>query len=911
MTEGTTGGRAAADAGGGSPRPLVFHLIAHTHWDREWYLTRAAFVARLVPAVDDLIERLERDPAYRTFLLDGQTIHLEDYLQVRPDMRQRTAALVAAGRLQAGPWYVLADEQIPSAESLIRNLLIGATQSEALGGRLGVLYSPDAFGHPAEWPLIGAQFGLRYGALWRGLGDIGSDLVRWRGADRSELLVYHFPPGGYEVGAGLPADRGGLAEVWPPVRTALTAHAATEHVAVPVGADHHAAHPALPALAAALRELEPGAEVRISRLDEFMAAAERSLAERRGAVPVVEGELRWSGGYTWSLQGVHGTRAHQKRRNARAELLLERTAEPLCALARWRGGYDRRPLLAAAWRALVRSQFHDTLGGCCADPVARTAERRWDDVMAMGGEIARAAAEELVGHDADAVREGRAGPGALLLWNPAARTRSGDVIVAELTGFSSDVLVGSPGGRSARTGSGVGMFGLRSAEAAIPVQLLWRGDGLERRDAPHHYPDLDRVETVRVAFRTPALGGLEFARLEPAPAVQPSGDVTVSATGLANEHLVVRVAEDGTLRLTDRSRGTEWPGLLRLESEGDQGDTYTPSPDGRVVATAGPVAVRVTADGPLLGALEIQWRLELPTGHVGLHLGLQLRAGDPLLRCALQLDNRATDHRLRLRLPLGLAGVSAVTGGQLASTTRSADSTPDASPIERWLGTAPAHRYAGAADRRGGLALLAPGFFESEWTAQGDLLFTVLRAVGQLSRGDLPTRAGHAGWATATPEAQVLGADRLEFALLPVSRQSLEDRAAMMARWEDAFLPVRPVWYRESTSAEVPPGGIELQGDGLVFSACKPAEDGRGIILRCCGTRAAAVEGHWILPTPAAAAELTRADESPGIALPLSRDGREVRFEVPAGGLVTVRVVGREQPSPTVPPGSPSLPSLP
>ena len=35
---------------------FVFHLIPHTHWDREWYLPRAAFGARLVFMLDDLLE---------------------------------------------------------------------------------------------------------------------------------------------------------------------------------------------------------------------------------------------------------------------------------------------------------------------------------------------------------------------------------------------------------------------------------------------------------------------------------------------------------------------------------------------------------------------------------------------------------------------------------------------------------------------------------------------------------------------------------------------------------------------------------------------------------------------------------------------------------------------------------------
>ena len=161
----------------------TYHLIPHTHWDREWYLTRAAFVCRLVPALDDLIARLESDPAFRAFALDGQTVHLEDYLAIRPAMEPRVRALVSAGRLQTGPWYVLADELIPSGESLVRSLLAGRADAARYGGRLDVLYSPDAFGHPAIWPALAAEFGIFSGVLWRGLGgEAGEegDLFRWR-----------------------------------------------------------------------------------------------------------------------------------------------------------------------------------------------------------------------------------------------------------------------------------------------------------------------------------------------------------------------------------------------------------------------------------------------------------------------------------------------------------------------------------------------------------------------------------------------------------------------------------------------------------------------------------------------------------------------------------------------------------
>src|SRR3989475_5226412 len=180
---------------------LIFHLIAHTHWDREWYLPQAAFQARLVGVLDELIERLRADAGYRSFLLDGQTVLVADYLRARPERESDLKALVKTGRLQVGPWYVLADELIPSGEALVRNLLLGAADGERWGARLDVLYSPDAFGHPAILPTLAREFGLRSGVVWRGLGGGGGPEggpYPGGGPHGREGLPWDLPPPGPE-----------------------------------------------------------------------------------------------------------------------------------------------------------------------------------------------------------------------------------------------------------------------------------------------------------------------------------------------------------------------------------------------------------------------------------------------------------------------------------------------------------------------------------------------------------------------------------------------------------------------------------------------------------------------------------------------------------------------------------------
>ncbi|HET7468717.1 MAG TPA: glycoside hydrolase family 38 C-terminal domain-containing protein [Gemmatimonadales bacterium] len=875
---------------------LTVHLIPHTHWDREWYLPRAAFVARLVPALDDLLDRLDASPEFRSFFLDGQTVLLEDYLRVRPEQRARVSALVRAGRLQVGPWYVLADEIVPSGESLIRNLLLGRNDTEALGGRAAVMYSPDAFGHPAAWPALAAEFGMSHGVLWRGLGgEPGQegDLFRWYAPDGRSILLHHLPPDGYEAGSGLVEDPHRLRQAWSGLKPVLVRRAATSHLAVTVGADHHAAPAAIGRVRDLLAALEPNAEVRVSRFDEYFRAAE---AQANG-VPTLRGELRWSYGYTWTLQGVQATRAPLKRRHAEAELLLERTAEPLAALAFAAGRGDRRPLLRDTWRTLVRSQFHDSIGGCTSDAVARRVAGRLDDVLEAGRELARSSLDALTGNDPDRARDHPADTAPrLVLWNPVARERSGAVVVADLTWFRRDVLVGPPGGREPRRGDGARAIALLGADGPIALQPLGRVTSYERLDAARHYPDQDEVDLVRVAFRAPPLPGLGFAVLEPAERQRAVIDTAVRAghRSLDNGLLALTIAQDGTVTLADRRTGLLYPSLLGFESAGDSGDTYTwaPRAGDRTRRMTTPVAVRTLARGPLVAALEVRGRLTSSTGAVELRLLLTLHAGSPVLRCTVLLDNRATDHRLRLRVPTGVPGVAAVAGTQFGTVMRAAPATATSHYArETPVTTAPAQRILAVADSDRGLALLAPGFFEYELDANGDLRVTLLRAVGQLSREDLPTRPGHAGWPTATPMAQCPGPDRLQLAIVPVEAADLWAGSRLAELWEDVFLPPRALWLRQATPLSTPACDIRLEGKGLVFSSAKPPEQGDGLVLRCWNARGEVVSGAWRLGRAVARAIRVRADERATVdELMVADGGHTVPLIVEPHGIATVRV---------------------
>jgi alpha-mannosidase len=870
---------------------FIFHLIPHTHWDREWFLPRAAFHARLILMFDELIDRMHADPTFRTFLLDGQAVLVEDYVSARPERESDVKTLVKSGRLQVGPWYVLADELIPSGESLIRNLLLGTGDAERLGGRLDVLYSPDAFGHPAVLPTLAREFGLKYGVLWRGLGgEPGQerDFFRWLGPDGREILLWHLPPDGYEIGAALPGAGARLPDIWTRVRATLVQRAAGKHIPLFIGADHHAPHPTLPRLRDLLADLEPASAFRISRLDEFFQAAESTPAK------TVSGELRWSYRYTWTLQGVHGTRAPLKRRHGQVELWLERLAEPLVALARLAGGRDRRPILETAWRTLVRTQFHDTIAGCTADAVAFAAEHRLTEVAAYAAELTRGGLMDLAGHDPDAQRERADGSEPkLVLWNPAARARGG-VTVVDVTVFRRDVLVGPPSeGRLPRQGAGYRSFALSGQDGrAIPVQVLAQRVTQERTDATRHYPDLDEVDQVRVAFRSPPVPGLGLAAVtRSAPVSLPrTEDARVRGRSLENRFVEVTLEPNGALSLLDRRRNERYGDLLRLEDAGDAGDAYTYCPPARdrIKSSRGPITVRRLAAGPLVAALEARW--EMLRG-IDVRLIVQLFADSPLVRVTLDVDNRNRYHRLRARLVTGLAGVSANAGAAFGAVDRSAVRVdPSAYPRETPVRTAPAHRFVAAARGGRGLAVLAPAFLEYEWTPKGDLLVTLLRAIGELSRADLPTRPGHAGWPTAIPAAQCIGATRIDLALAPVGGTELDRGDVLPQLWEDAFLPLHGLWLRDAGILTPALVNITLEGTGLVFASLKPAQIGSPMVLRCYNATNHKAAGAWRFGNGVKTAHRVRADEREAVALVLEQRGNIIRFVAEPHEIVSILV---------------------
>src|SRR5712692_8955278 len=167
-------------------------IVPHTHWDREWYQTFQQFRMRLVTTIDKLLDILDRDPKFSYFTLDGQTIVLDDYLEVRPEQEERLRQHIQAGRILVGPWYLQPDEFLVSGESLVRNLQIGLRRDSEFGEPMHAGYLADCFGHIGQLPQILRGCGIDNTIFWRGVGsEAHKSEFYWAAPDGTSVLVIH------------------------------------------------------------------------------------------------------------------------------------------------------------------------------------------------------------------------------------------------------------------------------------------------------------------------------------------------------------------------------------------------------------------------------------------------------------------------------------------------------------------------------------------------------------------------------------------------------------------------------------------------------------------------------------------------------------------------------------------------
>ena len=753
--------------------PRRIAVVPHTHWDREWYDPFQTFRLKLVHLIDDLLDLLERDPSYKTFLLDGQLAVIDDYLEIRPENEGRLRALAASGRLTVGPWYILMDEFLISGETIVRDLQAGIRRGTAFGGVMDVGYLPDMFGHIAQMPQILWLAGLHDAVVWRGVPSaIRTSAFVWEAPDQSQVRAEYLVAG-YGNGAALPDDAKAL------IRR-LRSHvdeigsflAADAPLLFMNGTDHQRPQPWLGRVVAEANEMQSEFELGISSLPEYLAGLTTE------GLPEWQGELR-SGYRSNLLMGVGSNRVDVKQAAARAERSLERLAEPLSALylpsEAWPGSF-----LEVAWKLMVRNAAHDSICACSVDEVVDAVLHRYAEARQIG--------DGLTSEVVTAIGVSLSHPGTSVV-NPSAGNRSGmvELVVPVLGDPGPDIQVisqraGLPGTITLNGSTVVSMLGLIQGariddDTYVTAVVLAEDDtgldltltiGSEPPDGVPieevkrelftkltAYPDtevrvtIDQPAMRRILGRQESIPGFGWAKFEPAALSNPvavEGDDDSGLT-LSNGLVTVEVnPSDGTFALNGMS------GYGRLVDSGDHGDTYNYSPpaNDRVVDAPDSVTLSIGDRGPVRGTVVVRSTYSWPErtdgdqrARVGSRTAevtttLELRADESVVRVHTSFDNPSRDHRLRAHFPLPEPAESS--RAECAFTVVERGLTAEGRDEEFPTPTFPSRRFVTA----GGLTVIHEGLLEYELVdvveldrvgprATG-LALTLLRSTGMLSR---------------------------------------------------------------------------------------------------------------------------------------------------------------------------------
>lgn len=883
------------------------HVISNTHWDREWLYSFQETRMLLVEFFDILLDVMESAAEYRSFVLDSQSVPVEDYLEVRPENRARIEALVRSGRLLIGPWYTCPEGFEVNGESLVRNLLMGHRVAASFGHVMKVGHTPFSYGQNSQMPQIYAGFGIECMLFYHGVShsDVsnewifeGADGTRILGSQMSSGARYNFYHGAYRPSVygktaadreyewregGMPFHRASapcalthyllsspertfdserLRKAVAALREAETRVATTRHLAFMMGHDSSIADPREVEMVEIARETLQEDEVVHGQYEEMMAAIKAEVD--MNTLPVLRGERRVPKPMPVTLHlysDVLSSRTRMKYRCSLAEYLLQLRVEPFAAAASLSGSEYPRSLLDIAWKTLLKCHAHDSISGSGVDAIEEDMMNRLRQVLDIGeGVYTRSLAQIQQRIDnsnlpADAV--------VLTVFNPSPRVR--DEVVEAVV----DLPWQGPRPR--------GQFTLRDAATgeAVPVQCAARKPHWAIVNHAWDAPAMMRTERFTVYFKADRVPGLGYASYTvDRSAAFSTGTLVTAANTLENDRLRAAIQPDGTITLLDKRSGVTFRDLHYFLDEGEAGHAWMhvrPAFDRAVDSRGFPVSIALEEDGPLLARFRVEYRMRIPTGldenggdpwqrldGVGnqasrgagerdLHIStvVTLRRDSQSLEFTTSLTNQADSHRLRLMLPTRVAGTSCHAESAFDVVER--ETVFD--PASVWHGAKgvsfPMQRFVDVSDGAAGLAFICSGLREYEVTQDEDrtIAVTLLRAY-EVNLTTVSFR-----WEQHSEMGLSQCPGRHEFSYRVHAHPGSYDNGGVLAEAERHVIPVEPV--QSGAGHGILPqrhGFLSLEPDELQITAFKLAESGTGWVLRLHNPTSGMLSGRLALP---------------------------------------------------------------
>ncbi|CAM4270998.1 alpha-mannosidase [Erysipelothrix inopinata] len=764
------------------------HIISHSHWDREWYMAYEQHHMRLVDLFEDLFDVFENDPGFKSYHLDGQTISIDDYLEVCPENKDKVKRLVEEKKLFIGPFYILQDDFLISAEANARNMLVGIDESKRWGEPVKLGYFPDTFGNMGQAPQMMKQGGLDAVAFGRGVKTTGFNNVvvdedyaskyseiNWEGADGTEILSILFA-NWYSNGNEIPVEPEAAKIFWDQKLADVERYASTPHLLMMNGVDHQPIQKDVAQAIALANEMYPEYTFIHSNFPDYIKAVQETLPEDIGSV---KGELtsqETDGWYT--LANTSSSRIYLKQENTNVQNLLERVTEPLATMATTVTNDYPHDKLRYAWKKLMQNHPHDSICGCSVDSVHRGMMTRFEDAKQVG-EFVRDEALRHLQSNID-TKQFPDGAKPFVVFNTEGLKKKGIVeteIEWERIPFNHrkpnenyDIL-------AAKEYPELEIRDVNGNTIAFEIVSTDVKFGYDLPKDAFRKPYFIRTVTVRLSVEMDAFSWQTFALLEGVS--MPSQEKT---SAIENSALHIEITDMGSINIHDKVHNKTYGDVLYFDDAGDMGNEYIfkQTDDHELITSKGiPAEIEYLEMSDLVKKVRITQIMSIPKSaeetlqleqksvtemrerksrrskemvDMKIETTLTLEHESSIIKFETQFNNQAKDHRVRAIFNSGMKTETHESESIFEVVTR-----PN-SVSKSWENPSnPQHQQAFTAitNDNQGMVVGNIGLNEYEVINGSAIALTIHRGVGEMGDwGYFPT-----------PEAQCLGMISVNYAL--------------------------------------------------------------------------------------------------------------------------------------------------
>ena len=865
------------------------HVIPHSHWDREWRYPIWENRSLLVDFMDELLDTLEKKPGYRQFIMDGQSVVLEDYLEVRPEKREVVEKYVKEGRITAGPWYTLPDLYPLDGECLVRNLLKGFRTSKEFGNTMKIAYTSFGWGQTAQFPQIYAGFGIDFCITAKRVTNKRAPKSEfwWEAPDGTRILTSRLGEGAraqFFVTTVVPT-RYGMANdkdwkiEWKD--TGLIYHnadaeeAETDYIKFSdeqnffdanlkenleycwectedslsdtdrlmlCGCDFSGAVSDIDKIIDKGNKLVDF-ELKSSSIDEYIEKLREDIDGKE--LITVEGELREGPSSACSGNAL-STRLYIKQLNKKVQNIMIKRAEPLSASMMMLGEEYEKGFFDKAWEYTLKAHPHDSINGVTQDRTAEDVVYHLEQAYSLANVANQRGMMKLISHtDLSAYNDDDI---LLIAYNslPFARKEILKLCVdipKELNAW--DIKITDDAGNDVKWQkiaidelvAGVHDTNSRPAPLHVDRHTIY----METGEIPAGGFRVYKVEAGKV-FERSFMCGPTYQR------VSDGNEISVKDNTLENKYLKVEVNPNGTLKITNKKNGQVYDNMHYFEDTGEVGDYWInirPNHNRKYNTIALPSKVWVENNGDLSATLGIETKMELPKE--GIRPGdffvanskrsddmdivtitsyITLKKDEKKVDVKVEIDNTVKDHRLRAAYPTGIKADFSYAHGHF---------TVDKRPVvkkgtceyEPDMQTLPMQSFVDITDEQTGVAFVNNSLTEFEATEEGTVYLTLLRGV----KNSICTERRVTSYYPDQNGGQCIGKRVCEYAIYPHD-----------GTWKDAQVMecgqkfnVKPTVMQISgaSKGDVKPNTSFIEIDkNLVMSSLKKAEDRNSVILR-------------------------------------------------------------------------------